>query len=40
MPANHNHLPSSTVVTGRVRLARSGADRVSDTDAGCRRAGD
>jgi hypothetical protein len=31
---------SSTVVSGRVRLARSDVDRVLDTGAGCRRASD
>jgi len=31
---------SSTVISGRVRLARSGVDRVFGTGAGCRRAGD
>ena len=31
---------SSTVVSGRVRLARSDVDRVSGTGACCRRAGD
>jgi hypothetical protein len=33
-------LRSSTVVSGRVRLARAGPDRVFDTDASCRRASD
>ena len=31
---------SSTVVSGRVRLARSDVDRVFGTGAGCRRASD
>jgi hypothetical protein len=39
--ANHSPLRScSTVVSSRVRLARSDVDRVLDTGAGCRRASD